>query len=400
MLSFISLLIGRAKSINYGIGLFFLSDSRLFVSLGFISFDFSDLESIAIAIGDFFVSLSFFLSLSSRLAGLILFCSRCSFNSFFFCFSLLCLSLLSYSLLYFSLFSLRLLYLRLLFLILLYLRFLCLRVLCLRVLYLRVLCLRVLCLRVFFCSVVLHVGTQIISDVGFLCCFGRSLRFCCRCLILFLFFFVRFFWGIRRCVFKALFGNLFLQAFWDLVDERLLLINGGTLATLSDIIVSLHHNWFDVSLWICRDFCADFFAHFKVREFNSLVFFAAPIFPFARVFPILILFAPLGSNFSGNIIGFLLDCLIGVEVDFRFHKLCFADFSCSWGWFLRWDKLTIFCPFDIGFWRICRNFPGVVFSTNLSHCYSNSLSLNLLNFSLKIIYHSIIQASLNLDPFH
>ena len=362
MLSFISLLIGRAKSINYGIGLFFLSDSRLFVSLGFISFDFSDLESIAIAIGDFFVSLSFFLSLSSRLAGLILFCSRCSFNSFFFCFSLLCLSLLSYSLLYFSLFSLRLLYLRLLFLILLYLRFLCLRV---------------LCLRVFFCSVVLHVGTQIISDVGFLCCFGRSLRFCCRCLILFLFFFVRFFWGIRRCVFKALFGNLFLQAFWDLVDERLLLINGGTLATLSDIIVSLHHNWFDVSLWICRDFCADFFAHFKVREFNSLVFFAAPIFPFARVFPILILFAPLGSNFSGNIIGFLLDCLIGVEVDFRFHKLCFADFSCSWGWFLRWDKLTIFCPFDIGFWRICRNFPGVVFSTNLSHCYSNSLSLNL-----------------------
>ena len=208
MLSFISLLIGRAKSINYGIGLFFLSDSRLFVSLGFISFDFSDLESIAIAIGDFFVSLSFFLSLSSRLAGLILFCSRCSFNSFFFCFSLLCLSLLSYSLLYFSLFSLRLLYLRLLFLILLYLRFLCLRVLCLRVLYLRV-----LCLRVFFCSVVLHVGTQIISDVGFLCCFGRSLRFCCRCLILFLFFLVRFFWGIRRCVFKALFGNLFLQAF-------------------------------------------------------------------------------------------------------------------------------------------------------------------------------------------
>lgn len=75
MLSFFSLLISGAKSINYRI-VFFLSDSRFsLIGLGIISFDFFDLKSILIAIGDFFVSLSFFLSLSSRLTGLILLCS-------------------------------------------------------------------------------------------------------------------------------------------------------------------------------------------------------------------------------------------------------------------------------------------------------------------------------------
>ena len=73
MLCFFSLLISGAKSINYRIGLFFLSDSRFFlIGLGIISFDLFDLENILITIGDFFVSLSFFLSLGSRLTGLIL----------------------------------------------------------------------------------------------------------------------------------------------------------------------------------------------------------------------------------------------------------------------------------------------------------------------------------------
>ena len=76
MLCFFSLLISGAKPINYRIGLFFLSDSRFFlIGLSIISFDFFDLENIFIAIGDFFVSLSFFLSLSSRLTGLVLLCS-------------------------------------------------------------------------------------------------------------------------------------------------------------------------------------------------------------------------------------------------------------------------------------------------------------------------------------
>ena len=169
-------------------------------------------------------------------------------------------------------------------------------------------------------------------------------------------------------LFKSIGRNLLCQAFRNLVNKRLLLIQHGSLATFTNLaIISDNDNWLDIDR--CSRILLDLLAHLEMRDFNSLIILTALVFPDSSVLPFFIFFAPLIGNFSCNFFSFFSHRLVCVEIDFRVNELGFRGWSSGCYWLLRGDKLTIVFSLKRRFRGISRNFASVILGANLSHSY-------------------------------